>query len=112
MIWDGWLRAKSAGLQRVYVRTGGGHVAMSVGDTFSAIIPPSTAGWVGYANLTPGFQRIRISLSIPQGVARNFEAGLTVDGREQPFDAAAVFRKPVGAVRRSSIKSRRRMPSS
>lgn len=93
VIWEGWLRITRAGMQRMYVRTAGAHVVMTAGDDFSATISPSTTEWVGYANLNAGFQRIRISLSIPQGVARRFEAGRTVDGREEPFDTGVMFRR-------------------
>lgn len=102
VVWEGWLRASRTGLRRLYVRAPGGHVTLSVGDGFSADIPPSPTEWVGYPTLTEGFQRIRIALSIPQGGARTFEAGLTFDGRGQPFDDAVVFRRPVSSVRRAA----------
>lgn len=98
VMWEGWLRVTRTGLQRMYVRANGAHVVIAVGDGFSERIPPSTTAWVGYPTLKAGFQPVRISLSIPQGTGRRFEAGWTVDGREQPFDTAAVFRKPITTV--------------
>lgn len=102
VVWEGWLRITRTGMQRLYVRTAGARVVMAAGDDFSATIPASTTEWVGYANLKAGFQRIRISLSIPQGAARRFEAGQTVDGREEPFDTGVVFRKPLTATARAA----------
>jgi 4-amino-4-deoxy-L-arabinose transferase-like glycosyltransferase len=98
-IWEGWLRVPRTGLWRLYARNPGGQVEMSVGDQFSVKIPPSPAGWVGYPTLTAGLTRVRISLSIPQGGSREFAAGWTVDGREEPFDESSVLRDPVSRVR-------------
>ena len=98
-VWEGWLRVDRAVVRRVYVRAPGGRVAMALGDDVSVSIPPSPTGWVGYLTPKSGFQRIRISLSIPQGGARTFEAGWTVAGRERPFDTAVVFRQPVTPIR-------------
>lgn len=102
VVWEGWLRVSRTGLRRLYVRAPGGHVTVSVGDEFSATIPPSPSEWTGYPVLKAGFERLRITLSIPQGGARTFEAGLTVDGRGHPFDEAMVFRRPVSSVRRAA----------
>jgi hypothetical protein len=102
VVWEGWLRVSRTGLRRLYVRSPGGHVTVSLGDGFSATIPPSPSEWTGYPRLQAGFERLRITLSIPQGGARTFEAGLTFDGREEPFDDALVFRRPVSSVRRAA----------
>lgn len=93
--WEGWFRATRTGLHRVYTKSAGRSVVMSVGDGFTASIPPSTTDWVGYVRLPAGFHPIKVSLSVPQGAARTFEAGVTVDGRERPFDTAMIFRQPV-----------------
>jgi hypothetical protein len=99
VVWEGWLRVTGrTGLRRVYVRSPGGHAGMTLGDGFAVDIPPSTTEWVGYTALQPGFRRIRIALSIPQGAPRAFEAGWTIDGREEPFDGGVVFRQPVRRI--------------
>lgn len=97
-VWEGWLRVDRAGVRRLYVRNPGGRVEMTIGDDVSVTIPPSSIGWTGYPTLRVGLHRIRISLSIPQGGARTFAAGWTVEGRERPFDAAVVFRQPVTPI--------------
>jgi dolichyl-phosphate-mannose-protein mannosyltransferase len=99
-VWEGWLRVPRTGLWRLYVRAPGGRVDLSLGDRLSVTIPPSPAEWVGYPTLSTGFMPIRIALSIPQGGAREFAAGWTVDGREVPFDEAVIFRYPVSRARR------------
>lgn len=98
VMWEGWLQVERPGVRRVYLRTAGS-ATLSIGDGIAAVLQPPATEWVGYPELRQGFQRIRITLAIPQGAARAFEAGWTVDGRELPFDSAAVLRRPATTVR-------------
>jgi hypothetical protein len=98
VIWEGWLQVERPGVRRVYLRAAGS-ATLSIGDGLEAVLQPPATEWVGYPDLRQGFQRIRITLAIPQGTARAFEAGWTFDGRELPFDSAAVFRRPATTLR-------------
>lgn len=96
--WEGQLRVTSAGLQRFYARSAGARIAIAVGD-LSAEIPASVQAWSASTNLSAGFHRLAIRAAFPQGIARRFEAGRIVGGREEPFDTTTVFRAPVSPSR-------------
>lgn len=98
VIWEGWLHVERPGVRRIYLRTAGS-ATLSIGDGEAAVLQPPATEWVGYPEFQQGFQRIRITLAIPQGTARTFEAGWTLDGLERPFDGAVVFRTPATTAR-------------
>ena len=95
--WQGLWRVTSAGPQRLYVRSPGGATQISVGDNFSARVAPGE-NWTGAVTLAPGFHRVAIAWSVPQGGVRRFEAGRIVDGHEEPFDDAVIVRHRAGAL--------------
>lgn len=96
--WSGTLRVTDAGRQRFYVRTPAGTVTMSIGSALTAQIPPSNREWTREADLTVGDHRVSITLAIPQGDPRVFEAGRVVAGRERPFDSTVILRRSVPTV--------------
>jgi hypothetical protein len=81
--------------QRLYVHAPAGAVAITIGDRYRAQIH-DTADWQETVMLPPGFHRVVVSWAVPQGGARQFEAGRIVDGRDEAFDGATVFRRPAG----------------
>jgi len=96
--WTGSLRVEESGPQQLYARTSAGTAVMTVGTAVNTIVTPSSAGWTDSVNLSPGHHRVLITLTIPQGGSRHFEAGRVVNGREQPFDSRVIFRRPVTAL--------------
>ena len=95
--WQGWWRVPSDAPQALYVSSPAGAAQISVGDSFSARVGPGER-WRGAVTLSPGFHRLTIAWSVPQGGARRFEAGRIVDGRDQPFDDDAVVRRRTGTT--------------
>lgn len=72
---------------------------MTIGNALTARIPPSTREWTREVDLTIGEHAVLITVAIPQGGARVFEAGRFIDGRERPFDSTMIFRRPVPFLR-------------
>lgn len=97
VIWEGWLQVDRPGVRRIYLRAAG-PATVSIGDRVSGALRPPATEWVGYPELQPGFQKIRITLSLPQGASRTLDAGWTRDGDERPFDSAVVFRQPATSL--------------
>jgi hypothetical protein len=96
VVWQGFLRIVAPGQGRFYVRAPGGTAQLLVGHELTLQTTNTEA--TGGSTFLPGFYRLLVSLSIrPDGV-RQIEAGRIVDGREQPFDAATVYRRPAPAV--------------
>jgi len=98
--WQGFWRVTSNAPQALYVSSPAGAARISIGDTFSARVEPGER-WIGTATLPPGFHRVAIAWSVPQGGARQFAAGTIVDGHDQPFDDSAIVRRRA-IVRRSA----------
>lgn len=97
--WEGRLHVLGAGRQQFYARADGAAVTIGIdGDPLASMAAP-VREWRGDRDLAPGFHEVRITLAVAQGASRRFEAGRIVDGREQPFDASAVFRQPASAMR-------------
>jgi len=101
--WEGWIHAPRAATKRLYVRFASGQATVTIGDAATQTIAASklTSGdaWTGYAPLRAGFEHIVITLAIPQGGDRTFDAGWLVNGEERPFDDTMVFRRQVTDAR-------------
>jgi hypothetical protein len=95
--WQGFWRVTSDAPQALYVSTPAGAAQISVSDTFSARVEPGER-WTGTVTLAPGFHRVTIAWSVPQGGARQFDAGTIVDGHDQPFDDGAIVRRRASAT--------------
>jgi hypothetical protein len=90
--WEGRIRVVDAGPQRFYARADGAAVTIAIdGNPLAAIVPPARE-WRGGRDLQRELHDLRVTLSIPGGASRRFEAGRIVDGRDEPFDASTVFR--------------------
>ena len=92
VVWQGYWRVSEAGPHELYVRAPNGTVDMAIGDAFHTRVQP-TDRWSGVAVLPRGVTRMTIALAVPQGGARQFEAGQVDHGRDVPFDSAIVYRR-------------------
>jgi hypothetical protein len=90
--WQGYWRVTSDAPQTLYVSSPAGAAQISVGDTFATRVEPGER-WTGAVTLSPGFHRVTIAWSVPQGGARQFDAGRVVDGHDQPFDDGTIVRR-------------------
>lgn len=97
--WDGWIEAPRDVVKRLYVRSPGGASVVSIGGAAPISIPASASEWTGYLSIPAGRQPIQITLAIPKGGARAFEAGFLVNGDPRPLDEAVIVRRPVSAWR-------------
>ncbi len=91
--WEGWAYSPRVTVKRIYVRSPSGQATVTIGETATTTVPASKDEWTGYASLRAGFERIVITLTIPQGGDRTFDAGWLVNGEEQPFDETTIFRR-------------------
>ena len=90
--WQGYWRVTSGTPETLYVVSPGGVAEMSVGSAVSVHVVAGER-WTGVVALPPGYYRVNINWSIPQGGARQFDAGRVVGGRDQPFDDQVVLRR-------------------
>jgi hypothetical protein len=95
--WQGFWEVRSDTPQALYVVSPAGAAQITVGDTFSARVEPG-ARWTGVVALPPGYHRVAIIWSVPQGGARQFDAGRIVEGHDEPFDDTTIVRRRAGAV--------------
>ena len=83
--WEGFWRVTSAEPQRIYV-------------VFSARVEANPR-WTGVVTLSPGFHRVAITWAVPQGGARQFDAGQIVNQHDEPFVACGLAAGAVHAHR-------------
>jgi hypothetical protein len=96
VVWSGVWRVERDGPQMLYVRAPSGAVDIS----FDAREPlrVDARDWRGTVTLPPGQHRVLIAWSVPQGGARQFEAGQVIGGAERPLGGAEVTRRPAGGA--------------
>jgi hypothetical protein len=95
--WQGYWRVTSSAPETLYVVSPSGAAELSVGSAMSVRIPAGER-WTGVVTLPPGYYRVNINWSVPQGGARQLDAGRVVGGRDQPFDDQVVFRRRATAL--------------
>ena len=105
--WQGFWRVASETPAALYVVSPGGAAQISVGDAFSAHVAAGQR-WTAPVTLAPGFHRITLTWSVPQGGARQFEAGQIVDGRDEPFDTDVITRRRADTLARAADAAVRR----
>ncbi len=96
VLWQSTWRVARPTAERVYVRSPGGSVDLTIGGIFSGRIEPSER-WFADLTLPAGQHRVSIAWSVPQDAPRRFEAGHVVDGRDVPFDESMTLRRRAGS---------------
>jgi hypothetical protein len=96
VVWSGVWRVEHDGPQMLYVRAPSGAVDIS----FDAREPlhVDARDWRGTVTLPAGQHRVLLEWSVPQGGARQFEAGHVIDAEERPFGGMEVTRRPAAGV--------------
>jgi dolichyl-phosphate-mannose-protein mannosyltransferase len=95
--WQGYWRVTSAAPETLYLLSQGGAAELSVGSALSVRVAAGER-WTGVVTLPPGYYRVNITWSVPQGGARQFDAGRVVGGRDQPFDEQVMLRRRAPAL--------------
>jgi len=95
--WQGYWRVTSSTPETLYLFSPGGAAELSVGSALSARVAAGER-WTGVVTLPPGYYRVNINWSVPQGGARQLDAGRVVGGRDQPFDDQVMVRRRASAL--------------
>lgn len=96
--WDGWIDAPTDTARRLFVRGAKGQAVVAIGNEPPVTVELAPTPWTGFVRLKAGLQPIRVTLSMPQGAARDFAAGWMVNDVERPF-GPSVYRKHIPPAR-------------